>query len=769
MGTMDVKELVRSMTLEEKAGLCSGSDFWHTKPVERLGIESVMLSDGPHGLRKQTGAGDHLGLGESVEAVAFPAGCAMASSFDRGLTENVGKTLGEECQAENLSVLLGPAINIKRNPLCGRNFEYFSEDPFLTGEMAVAYINGVQSWDVGTSVKHFALNSQEYNRMSVSAEIDERTMREIYLPGFEKAVKKARPKTIMCAYNKVNGTYCSENKKLLTDILRKEWGYEGYVVTDWGAVANRVKGIQAGLDLEMPGSNGENDARIVEAVRNGELDETLVDQAAENILNVIFSYTEHRHPEAEFDREADHAKSVEAAKECAVLMKNENVLPVSPDKKVVYIGGFAKDPRYQGGGSSHIHSSKVTSAYDTAMEKQRNVTYVEGFPADKDELDEAALKDAVQAAKEADVAVVFAGLPDIFESEGYDRTHMQMPECQNKLIEEVAKVQKNTVVVLHNGSVIELPWADHVAGILEMYLGGQGVGAASDALLFGEANPSGHLAETWPLRLQDNPSYLYCPGDGVTSVYGEGIYVGYRYYDKKEIPVRFAFGHGLSYTTFAYSNLRTSVESFGDKDTVEVCVDVTNTGDVKGKAVAQLYISDRTGTANRPVKELKGFEKVELEPGETKTVSMQIDARSLSYYHVGLGGWYAKSGTYMLMVGSASNQIEVQKEIQFTTEKLLPFTVVPSTTIGELLTDPRTAPAIEKFVSSMGRHEAKENAEKDGYLSESDEKANEAMTFGMPLKSLVSFRVLSLEQLEGLMAMLNETIASCVRKDAMFK
>ncbi len=763
MSDFDVREIVKSMTLEEKAGLCSGSDFWHTKAVSRLGIESVMLSDGPHGLRKQTGAGDHLGLGESVEAVAFPAGCAMASSFDRKLMESVGKTLGEECQAEDLSVLLGPAINIKRNPLCGRNFEYFSEDPYLTGEMAVAHINGVQSWDVGTSVKHFALNSQEYNRMSVSSEVDERTMREIYLPGFETAVKKAQPKTIMCAYNKVNGTYCSENKMLLTDILRKEWGFKGYVVTDWGAVANRVKGIQAGLDLEMPGSNGENDARIVEAVKNGELDETLLDQAVENILNVLISYTDHRHPEAVFDREADHAKSAAVAKECAVLMKNEGVLPISSDKKVVYIGGFAKAPRYQGGGSSHIHSSKVTSAYDTAKEKRRNVSYVEGFPADKDALDEAALKNAVNAAMEADVAVIFAGLPDSFESEGYDRDHMKMPECQNKLIKEVAKIQKNTVVVLHNGAVIELPWADDVSGILEMYLGGQGVGEASDALLFGEANPSGHLAETWPMRLEDNPSYLYCPGDGVTSVYGEGIYVGYRYYDKKEVPVRFAFGHGLSYTTFVYSNLRTSSENFGDHDTVEVHVDVTNTGTVKGKAVAQLYISDCTGTANRPVKELKGFEKVELAPGETKTVSMEIDARSLSYYHVGLGDWYAKSGSYLLQIGSASDKIELQKEIQFATEKLLPFTVVPSTTIGELMTDPRTAPAIEQLTSSLGHHEIAESAKEDGYLSESDEKANEAMKFGMPLKSLVSFRVLSLEQMEGIINMMNEIIAKSGR------
>lgn len=753
----ELRKIISEMTLEEKAGLCSGADFWHTKAVDRLGIESVMLSDGPHGLRKQPAEADHLGLGESIEAVTFPAGCALASSFDRKLIENVGKTLGEECQAEDVAVLLGPAVNIKRNPLCGRNFEYYSEDPYLIGEMAAAYINGVQSWDVGTSVKHFALNSQEYNRMGVSAEIDERTMREIYLAGFERAVKKAQPKTVMCAYNKINGTYCAENRMLLTDILRQEWGFEGYVVTDWGAVADRVNGIKAGLDLEMPGSNGDSDAQIVEAVKNGELDERLLDTAVENLLKVIFSYTSHRHPEAVFDREADHTKAVTVEKECAVLMKNEGVLPIASDKRVVYIGGFAKNPRYQGGGSSHINSCKVTNAYDTAIAKKRKVTFVEGFSVEQDELNENAQKEAVNAAKEADVAVIFAGLPDSFESEGYDRVHMDMPGCQNRLIEEVVKVQKNTIVVLHNGSVIELPWADRIPGILEMHLGGQGVGEASDALLFGDANPSGHLTETWPMRLKDNPSYLYCPGDGKTSVYGEGIYVGYRYYDKKELPVRFAFGHGLSYTTFAYANLRTSLECFGDHDTVEVLVDVTNTGSVKGKAVAQLYISDCTGTANRPVKELKGFEKVELEPGETKTVSMEIDARALSYYHVELGDWYAKSGSYMLMIGSASDQIEIQKEIRFTTQKLLPLVVGPSTTIGELMKDPRTAPVIMQFVSSTIKNRAAGSMD-DDTDSESDKKAKEAMMDGMPLKSLVSFGVMSIEELERFTDMLNASI-----------
>lgn len=542
----DLKKIISEMTLEEKAGMCSGEDFWRLKKVERLGIPEVMVSDGPHGLRKQPGEADHLGIGESIVAVCFPAACATASSFDTELMNEMGKTLGEECQAENLSVLLGPAVNIKRSPLCGRNFEYLSEDPYLAGKMAASYIRGVQSWDVGTSMKHYAANNQEYNRMSCSSNLSERTFREIYLPAFETAVKEAQPKTIMCSYNKINGEYASENKHLLTEILRDEWGFEGYVMTDWGAVADRVTGIVAGLDLEMPGSHGVNDAKIIAAVKDGSLDEALLDKAVERILKVLFSYADNRHPEAVFDRDADHEKAVKIETECAVLLENNGILPLKEGRKVVYIGEYAEKPRYQGGGSSHINSSKVTSALESAKEKGRPVSYVKGFPFDKDEENAGELAAAVQAAKDAEVAVIFAGLPDLIESEGYDRKDMKLPACQNKLIEEVIKVQPNTVVVLHNGSPVEVPWADKTAAILEMYLGGQGVGEATDKLLYGEVNPSGRLAETFPLRLEDNPSYLNFPGDGVNVDYAEGIYVGYRYYDARKMPVRWAFGHGLS-------------------------------------------------------------------------------------------------------------------------------------------------------------------------------------------------------------------------------
>ncbi len=746
----DIKQLIAQMTLEEKAGLCSGLDFWHTKPVERLGVPSVMVSDGPHGLRKQAGDADHLGLNDSIRAVCFPAACATTSSFDVALVNKMGETLGDECQAENLSVLLGPAVNIKRSPLCGRNFEYMSEDPYLAGKMAASYIRGVQSKGVGTSIKHFAANNQEYNRMSCSSEVDERTLREIYLPPFEEAVKAAQPKTVMCSYNKINGVYSADNEWLLTKVLREEWGFEGYVMTDWGAISDRVQGIRAGLELEMPASGGANDAKIVAAVRDGSLDEALLDRAVERILNVVFDYMDNRRPDAVFDRDADHQKAVEVEKECAVLLQNNGVLPLAAGARVAYLGGFAAAPRYQGGGSSHINSSRVTSALDAAKAKNRAVTYVPGFPTDKDEADAAGLAAAVEAAKTADVAVIFAGLPDVFESEGYDRTSMAMPACQNALIAAVAAAQPNTVVVLHNGSPVECPWAEDVAAILELYLGGQGVGEACDALLWGEANPCGRLAETFPLRLEDTPCYLDFPGDGKTVKYSEGVYVGYRYYEAKKLPVRWAFGHGLSYTTFGFANLKLSAETLDDTGTLTVRVDVTNTGKVFGKEVVQLYVADKTGTFGRPLKELKGFAKVALAPGETKTVSLTLTARDLSWYNVELGDWYAASGAYEVMVGHASDDIRLTAAVQFTTQKQLPLHVSGATTIGELARDPRTAPVVAQMMQQAAQAFGGDGASLTG--SDSDQAMMQAMMNGMPLKSLMSFGMMNAEQLDGLIA-----------------
>ena len=599
----DVKEIVRQMTLEEKAGMCSGKDFWHLKSVERLGIPEVMVSDGPHGLRKQAENGDHLGINESIKAVCFPAACATACSFDRDLLEEMGAALGTECQAENVSVLLGPAVNIKRSPLCGRNFEYFSEDPYLAGQMAKAHITGVQKEGVGTSIKHFAANNQEYHRMSASSEVDERTLREIYLAAFETPVKEAKPKTVMCSYNRINGVFASENPWLLDEVLRKEWGYEGYVMSDWGAVNDRVPGLKAGLELEMPASGGETDRQIVEAVKNGTLKEEVLDQAVERILNVIFDYVDHR-KDAVFDMEKDHALAEKVETESMVLLKNDGILPLKKGVRAAFIGVFAKTPRYQGGGSSHINSFRVTGALEAA-EEMADLTYAEGYRLKEDVIDEVLVAEAVEAAKSAEVAVIFAGLPDAFESEGYDRTHMRMPESQNYLIHEVCKVQPNVVVVLHNGSPVEMPWAEEVSGILEAYLGGQGVGTAEARILFGEANPCGKLAETIPDKLSDNPSYLNFPGDGETVAYREGIFVGYRYYDRKEMPVRYPFGYGLSYTEFSYSNLQLDKSSMKDTDTLTVSVDITNTGKRAGKEIVQLYVSDHTGSAVRPEKRAK--------------------------------------------------------------------------------------------------------------------------------------------------------------------
>lgn len=535
METAKIKELVSKMTLEEKASLCSGLDFWHTKGVERLGIPSEMVSDGPHGLRKQDDKADHLGINDSIQAVCFPAGCATASSFNRELVTKLGETLGEECQAENVSAILGPAMNIKRSPLCGRNFEYYSEDPLVSTEMAGALVHGVQSKHIGTSPKHFMANNQEYHRLTSSSEMDERTMREIYLASFEGMVKKEKPWTIMNAYNKLNGTYLCENKEMLTDVLRREWGFDGYVMTDWGAMNDRVEALKAGCNLEMPSCEGATDAEIVAAVQDGTLDESVLDKSCEEYLNVIFKYEENRDKNAVFQHEKDHETAREIEEECIVLLKNEDaLLPLSADKKVAFIGKYAEKPRYQGGGSSHINSFKTESAMDAveflATVKKENITFAKGFDDVEDKVDEALAAKAVEAAANADVAVIFAGLPDSFESEGYDRKHLGMPNCQNALIEAVAEAQPNTIVVLHNGAPVEMPWLGKVKAVLEAYLGGQAVGGAVVNVLYGNANPSGRLAETFPLRIQDTPCYLNYGGEHDKSVYSEGIFVGYRYY-----------------------------------------------------------------------------------------------------------------------------------------------------------------------------------------------------------------------------------------------
>lgn len=741
----NLKELVSQMTLEEKAGMCSGLDFWHLKSVDRLGIPSVMVSDGPHGLRKQDDKADHLGINESIKAVCFPPAVLSACSFDRDLLRELGDTVGKEAQATDVSVVLGPAVNIKRSPLCGRNFEYYSEDPYLAGESAAAFIDGVQSHHVGTSIKHFAANNQELNRMSCSSEVDERTLREIYLPAFETAVKKSQPYTVMCSYNKINGTYSSENPWLLTEVLRDEWGFEGYVMSDWGAVNERVPGLKAGLDLEMPASGGLTDREIVAAVQDGSLDESVLDQAVERILRITFTWLDNRE-EQDFTLEADHETARRIAEESMVLLKNENILPLTPSENVVFIGGFAKKPRYQGGGSSHINSFRVDSAID-AVRGIAEVSYVEGFSSSKDIYDEKLAAEAVEAAKKADKAVIFAGLPDSFESEGYDRSHMRLPECQNRLIREIAEVQPNTIVVLHNGSPVEMPWKDDVKGLLEAYLGGQAGGSAVVNILYGKVNPSGKLAETLPLKLSDNPSYLnFAEREKVN--YSEGVFVGYRYYDAKEMEVAFPFGHGLSYTTFKYSNLKLDRTEMTDQDTLTVSVDVTNTGSRAGKEVVQLYVSDRTGSVRRPLKELKGYEKVSLEPGETKTVTMTLDKRSFAWYSTELHDWYAASGEYEILIGASSRDIRLTEEIRLYSTQKLPLNLTLNTPMGDLIADERTKEfglflkqKMDEFFGATGS---------DTKLSDDDSDEDpmaDAMAASMPIRNVVSFGLMEKEEL----------------------
>lgn len=729
---LDVKKIINDMTIEEKASLCSGGDFWHTKSVERLGIPAFMVSDGPHGLRKQDLKADHLGVNVSIKAVCFPSACATACSFDRELLETMGKALGNECQAEDVSVLLGPGCNIKRSPLCGRNFEYFSEDPYLSSQMAKHHILGVQSQGVGTSLKHFIANNQEHRRMSTSANIDERTLREIYLASFETAVKEAQPKTVMCSYNRVNGVFSSENPLTLTDILRKEWGFKGFVVSDWGAVNNRVEGLKAGLDLEMPSCDGLTDKEIVRAINDGTLSEETLNTAVERILTIMNEYLEKRNENATFNMDNDHALAEKIAQECMVLLKNDdNILPLKKGSKVAYIGKFAKKPRYQGGGSSHINSYKVSNAFDSSQE-YANITYAQGYDTKEDIIDENLINEAVEVAKNSEVAVIFAGLPDTFESEGFDRSHMDMPNCQNELIKRVAEVQPNTIVVLHNGSPVTMPWINQVKGIVETYLTGQGTGTAISKILFGEANPCGKLAETFPIKLSDNPSYLTGFGEGDNVNYSEGIFVGYRYYDKKDMPVLFPFGFGLSYTNFEYSNLRLSSESINDTDTLTVSVDITNTGNVFGKEIVQLYVQDVESSVIRPIKELKGFEKVSLEPNQTKTVTFTLDKRSFAYYNTDIKDWHVETGVFNILIGKSSRDIVLSKSVEVQSTVKIKKHYDLNTNYGDLLNDPNAKEFLkllnERYFSDM-----------EGDMGEGTQEMMEKMLIYNPLRVFVGF------------------------------
>ena len=739
-----IEDLVRQMTLEEKAGMCSGSDFWHLKGVERLGIPSVMVADGPHGLRRQDEAADHLGINDSICAVCFPSAAGLAASFDRELLRKTGETLGEECQAEDVAVLLGPAINIKRSPLCGRNFEYLSEDPYLSSQLAASYIGGLQSKNVGASVKHFAVNNQEKRRSTVTAQVSERALRELYLASFEGAVREGKPWTVMCSYNRVNGEYVSQSRRLLTDILREEWGFDGFLVTDWSACDERVKGLVAGQDLEMPDSGGVNDRLIVEAVQKGEIEEAVLDQAVARILTIIFRYVDHRDESAQFDREKHHEAAREAACQSMVLLKNDamadgsRLLPLKKGGRYAFIGSFAKEPRYQGGGSSHINAYRVTNALKECA-GYGVIRFAEGFAAEQDATDAVKLAEAVQAAKESDAAVIFAGLPESIESEAYDRDHMRLPACQNELIRAVVSVQPNTVVVLHNGSPVEMPWAEQVPAILESYLAGEAVGEAQAALLFGERNPCGKLAETFPLRVQDNPAWLDFGGSKDVVHYGEGIFVGYRYYDTKEMPVLFPFGHGLGYTEFAYDDLQFDRESLCGEETLEIRFRIRNTGDREGSEAPQVYVHKKDSVISRALQELKGFEKVALAAGEEREVVIRLDRRSFAWYDEEVKAWCVEPGDYEILVGASSRDIRLRGVVTRTDSVLEHWVCHRNTTLGEIMSRPQAAEAYRQFLQEeIGRLPFEGFGSVEG-LGDGMRKMAEAIFSDSPLRSLRSF------------------------------
>ena len=665
---MKHKELIDQMTLEEKAAILSGRTVWETREVKRLGIPSIFLSDGPHGIRKQAGAGDHLGLNASLEATCFPTAATVANSWNEQLGEEIGEALGEEAQAMEVNVLLGPGLNIKRSPLCGRNFEYFSEDPYLSGKMAAAYVRGIQKKGVYACLKHFAANSQELRRMSMDSVVDERALREIYLTGFEIAVKEGHAKSIMSSYNKINGVYANEDRHLLKEILRDEWGFDGFVVTDWGGSNDHVKGVEAGSNLEMPAPGLDSAREIVRAVENQTLDTEELDACVDDLLDAILTLKKSALPDAGFDQEAHHRLAKKAAVESAVLLKNEgNILPLKSKTKTALIGDFVFTPRYQGAGSSMVNPTKVEALAQTVENYHLQVVGMARGCQRNGEPDEEQLKEAVELAKKADVVIYAFGLDELSESEGLDRSHMRIPENQIRLLKELYQVNPNIVGILSGGSAVEMPWHTCCKAILHGYLTGQaGAGALLD-LLTGKANPSGRLNETYPLRYEDTPAFHYFPSKERTAEYRESIYVGYRYYDTAKAAVQYPFGHGLSYTEFAYSNLKVTAEG--------ITLTVTNTGEMDGAEVVQMYVGLPEAEVFRPEKELKGFIKIFLKKGESREVSISFDDKTFRYWNEKTGGWETEGGSYRIMVGASVMDIRLTGSVSITgTTKTNPCT-----------------------------------------------------------------------------------------------
>ena len=654
----DAVALVARMSVDEKASLMSGSSFWHLQPLPQYDLPPIMVSDGPHGLRKQGDQADHMGLTASVPATCFPTAVTLASSWDRALIHQVGAAIGRECQAEGVSVLLAPGVNMKRSPLCGRNFEYYSEDPFMAGEMAVGFIQGVQSTGTGTSLKHFAVNNQEAQRMVVDTLVDRRTLFEIYLPAFEAAVTQSQPWTVMCAYNRFNGLYCSEHEDLLTTILRDRWGFKGLVVTDWGAVNNRPQGIAAGLELEMPSSGGVNDRLVAAQVKNGTFDAAHLDRAAARVTQLIMAAKVNMAPQ-KIDFEAHHALARKAAADGAVLLKNDNILPLSPEKSIALIGAFAETPRIQGAGSSQVNAAQLDRPLDAFILRlgDDKVRYAAGFDAEMAAPDEALIADAVAAAQAADVAIIMAGLPPLFEAEGFDRTHLRQPEQIENLITAVTAVTENCVVVLSNGAPIEMPWLETVPAVLETYLAGQAGAHALVDLLYGDICPSGKLAESFPLHLDDCPEQENFANHKRQLIYREGLNIGYRYFATHHVPVLFPFGHGLSYTQFTYSDAKLIADWSAETQSVDVAVTVKNTGSCAGAEVVQLYVREVDSAVYRPDLELKAFEKIMLQAGEERELRFTLTKRAFAYFDVSLDDWDVRPGAFDILFAASSNDI----------------------------------------------------------------------------------------------------------------
>lgn len=736
----DIRSIIAQMTLEEKAALCTGATSWTTTPVERLGVPELLVSDGPHGLRRVPDV-DSMAI-DALPATCFPTASSTASSWDQNLLHELGQALAEEALALGVGIVLGPGANMKRTPVCGRNFEYISEDPYLAGELAASLINGVQSRGVGTSLKHYAANNQEYQRMTISAEIDERTLHEIYLPAFEAAVKQAQPWTVMCCYNRVNGVYGSEQHKLLTEVLKDEWGFEGFVVSDWGAVHDRVAALKGGLDLEMPGPRKRRTKAVVEAIRNGEVDEAVLDETVRRILRIVFKAAE-TPKGGTFDAAAHHALARKIAGEGMVLLKNDGILPLKGIGRIAVIGHAAKEAHFQGGGSSHINATQVDVPL-VELEKLAGgaqITFCEGYPAD-DSSQPALIEEAAAAARAADVALLYIALPTYKESEGYDRTDLDLTNQQVALIQAVTAVQPRSVVILNNGSAVTMgAWIDGAAAVLEAWMMGQAGGGAMADILFGVVNPSGKLTETFPLKLTDTPAYINYPGENGKVRYGEGLFIGYRYYDAREQPVLFPFGHGMSYTTFAYSAPRVSSETFRDVDGLTVSVDVTNTGSVAGKEIVQVYVRDRKASLVRPPKELKGFAKVALEPGETKTVTMGLDFRSFAFYHPAHGRWVTEDGEFDILIGASAADIRCVKTVTLKSTLNLPSLLSSESTPRQWLEDPRGKAVFKpRFQELLGplldafgeRYETTEEGEIDASVPD--------FLMDMPLRDILGFQ-----------------------------